>query len=191
MKCVLCAKKSAELRERKGFIGILLRKNLNEVDDTGQQFRLPALYLSRLSIDDLIAIDYIGTIYFYRRMAVMAVTLSANVEKQMALKVRIVAEKEHRSISNVISSALTVFTGLPKDVRDTLLELQSHQDVNGIKRLSREMMAAVSRIRLETATERLTAEKIFGGADSGADEIDLMEEATRLSEAARRAKQNP
>ena len=53
----------------------------------------------------------------------MAVTLSANVEDQMALKVRIVAEKEHRSISNVVSSALTVFTGLPKDVRDTLLEL--------------------------------------------------------------------
>jgi hypothetical protein len=124
-------------------------------------------------------------------MAVMAVTLSANVDDQMALKVRIVAEKEHRSISNVVSSALTVFTGLPKDVRDTLLELQSHQDVNGIKRLSREMMAAVSRIRLEAATERLTAEKIFGGPDSTTDEIDLMEEATRLSEAARHAKPNP
>jgi hypothetical protein len=121
----------------------------------------------------------------------MAVTLSANVDDQTALKVRIVANKEHRSISNVVSSALTVFTGLPKDVRDALLELQSHQDVNGIKRLSREMMAAVSRIRLEAATERLTAEKIFDGADSGANEIDLMEEATRLSEAARHAKPNP
>jgi hypothetical protein len=142
-------------------------------------------------IDDLSGIDYIGTIYSYRRMAVMAVTLSANVDDQTALKVRIVANKEHRSISNVVSSALAVFTGLPKDVRDALLELQSHQDVNGIKRLSREMMAAVSRIRLEAATERLTAEKIFDGADSGADEIDLMEEATRLSEAARHAKPNP
>lgn len=121
----------------------------------------------------------------------MAVTLSANVDDQMALKVRIVAEKEHRSISNVVSSALTVFTGLPKDVRDTLLELQSHQDVHGIKRLSREMMAAVSRIRLETAADRLSAEKVFGGPDSTTDEIDLMEEATRLSEAARHTKSNP
>ncbi|RST81433.1 hypothetical protein EJC49_24080 [Aquibium carbonis] len=118
----------------------------------------------------------------------MAVTLSANVDDQMALKVRSVAEKEHRSVSNVVSSALAVFTGLPKDVRDTLLELQSHQDVNGIRRLSREMMAAVSRLRLETATERLTAEGVFGGPDAGAEEIDLMEEATRLSEAAGRAK---
>lgn len=121
----------------------------------------------------------------------MSVTLSANVEDQMALKVRIVAEKENRSISNVVSSALTVFTGLPKDVRDALLELQSQQDANGIKRLSREMMAAVSRIRLEAATERLAAETIFGAADGGAGEIDLMEEATRLSEAARRAKTSP
>ena len=120
----------------------------------------------------------------------MAVTLSANVDDQMALKVRIVAEKEHRSISNVVSSALTVFTGLPKDVRDTLLELQSQQDANGMKRLSREMMAAVSRIRLETATGRLAAETIFGGPDSVTDEIDLMEEATRLGEAARHARPN-
>ncbi|SIT58217.1 conserved hypothetical protein [Mesorhizobium prunaredense] len=121
----------------------------------------------------------------------MAVTLSANVDDQMARKVRIVAEKEHRSISNVVSSALTVFTGLPKDVRDTLLELHSHQDVSGIKRLAREMMATVSRIRLEAATESLAAEKIFGGPDSSTDEIDLMEEATRLTEAEKHPKPNP
>ena len=121
----------------------------------------------------------------------MAVTLSANVDDQMALKVRSVAEKEHRSISNVVASALTVFTGLPKDVRDTLLELQSQQDVNGIRRLSREMMAAVSRIRLETATERLTAESIFGGPDATTDEIDLMERATTPSEPERPADPKP
>lgn len=115
----------------------------------------------------------------------MAVTLSTNVDHQMALKIRAVAEKEHRSISSVVSSALAVFTGLPKEVRDTLLELQSHQDANGIKRLSREMMAAVSRIRLETATARLTTEGIFGGPDDAANEIDLMEEATGLGKAAR------
>lgn len=118
----------------------------------------------------------------------MAVTLSANVDIQMALKVRTVAEKEHRSVSNVVSSALTVFTGLPKDVRDALIELQSHQDANGIKRLSREMMAAVARIRLEAATERLSAEQLFGDPDSSASEVDLLEEATLLSEHAAHAK---
>jgi hypothetical protein len=121
----------------------------------------------------------------------MAVTLSANVDDQMALKVRSVAEKEHRSISNVVSSALTVFTGLPKDVRDTLLELQSQQDAKAFKRLAREMMVTVSRMRLEAATKRLVAEDIFGRPDSSSEEIDLMEEATRLTEGARQAKPNP
>lgn len=119
----------------------------------------------------------------------MAVTLSANVDDQMAQRVRTVAEKEHRSISNVVSSALTVFTGLPKEVRDTLLELQSQQDTNAVKRLAREMMAAVYRVRLETAAERIAAEAPFGGADGG--EIDLMEEATRLVEDARRHRPAP
>lgn len=115
----------------------------------------------------------------------MAVTLSANVDDQMALRVRNVAEKEHRSISNVVSSALAVFTGLPKEVRDTLLELQSQQDAKAAKLLAREMMAAVYRVRLESAAERIAAGGALGGAD--ADEIDLMEEATRLVEVARRA----
>jgi len=118
-------------------------------------------------------------------METMAVTLSANVDDQMALRVRNVAEKEHRSISNVVSSALAVFTGLPKEVRDTLLELQSQQDAKAAKRLAREMMAAVYRVRLESAAERIAAGGALGGAD--ADEIDLMEEATRLVEVARRA----
>jgi|SRR5437016_69779 len=113
----------------------------------------------------------------------MAVTLSTNVDDKTALRVRIVAEKENRSISNIVSSALTVFTGLPKDVRDTLLELQSRQDTKGAKRFAREMMATISRMRLEAATERLAAEKIFGDLDGGADEIDILEEATRLCDA--------
>jgi hypothetical protein len=115
----------------------------------------------------------------------LAVTLSANVDEKMALRVRSVADKEHRSISNVVSSALAVFTGLPKEVRDTLLELQSQQDTKAVKRLAREMMAAVYRVRLESAAERIAAAGALAGADS--DEIDLMEEATRLVGEARQA----
>ena len=118
-------------------------------------------------------------------MEAIAVTLSANVDDQMALRVRNVADKEHRSISNVVSSALAVFTGLPKEVRDTLLELQSQQDTKSMKRLAREMMAAVYRVRLESAAERIAAGGARGGAD--ADDIDLLEEATRLVEEVRRA----
>lgn len=121
----------------------------------------------------------------------MATTLSTNIDDKMAQKVRIVAEKENRSVSNIVSSALMVFTGLPKDVRDTLLELQSRQDADGIRRLSRTIMAAVSRLRLETATEHLADQQLFGSLDHKADEIDLLEEATRLTEATRQSKPRP
>lgn len=117
----------------------------------------------------------------------MAVTLSTNVDDRTASKVRDVAEKEHRSVSNVVSSAIAVFTGLPKEVRDALLELQS-QDATATKRLSREMMATLSRVRLEIATERLASEGLFGGHQGQFDELGSLEEATRLTVPARRAR---
>ncbi len=118
----------------------------------------------------------------------MAVTLSANVDDQMAMKVRNVAEREHRSISNVVSSALTVFTGLPKEVRDTILELQSQGDAVAFKRFARDMMATMARARLETLTSEMAAEGLFGNASRETDETALMEEATRLTLDARDAK---
>jgi pyruvoyl-dependent arginine decarboxylase (PvlArgDC) len=127
--------------------------------------------------------------YFNRTSEAMAVTLSANVDDHMAQKVRTVADREHRSISNVVSSALTVFTSLPKEVRDTLLELQSQQDTKTARRLAREMMAAMYRVRLEIAEERITAGGALGG--DSANEIDLLEEATRLVGDTRRATPAP
>jgi hypothetical protein len=121
----------------------------------------------------------------------MAVTLSANVDEKTAARTRIVAEKEHRSISNVVASALVVFTGLPKDVRDTLLELQSQQDARAFKRLAREMMMTASRLRLETAVEQLASERAVRDVRVGSEEIEMMEEATRLTEAAGQAKPIP
>ena len=112
----------------------------------------------------------------------VAVTLSTNVDESIARKVRTVADKEHRSVSNVVSSAITVFTELPKELRDALLELRS-QDSTAFKRLSREMMAAIARLRLDTATERLAADTKSGPREM--DELEMLEEATRLTEAVR------
>ncbi len=118
-------------------------------------------------------------------------TISANVDDQMAKKVRVVADKEHRSTSNVVSSALTVFMGLPKELRDTLLELQSSHDAKASKRIAREMQATVARIRLEIATEQLVAEGLMTERSDISEERDLLEEATRLAEEVRQAKPNP
>ncbi|MDO1581414.1 hypothetical protein [Rhizobium oryzicola] len=114
----------------------------------------------------------------------MASTISANVDGDTASKLKRVASLENRSVSNAVSSAITVFIGLPKGVRDFLLELNAEDDQESINKLGREMMAAAARVRLEKATRDLASEHVLGKADQGASEIDLLEEATALSRAA-------
>ncbi|TCQ12311.1 hypothetical protein C8J34_101952 [Rhizobium sp. PP-F2F-G36] len=114
----------------------------------------------------------------------MSSTISANVDGRTATKLKMVASMENRSVSNAVSSAITVFVGLPKGVRDFLLELNAQNDQDTIVRLGREMMAAAARVRLEKATMDLASEHRFGGSDDSSSEIDMMEEATAFSRAA-------
>ncbi|OLP61216.1 hypothetical protein BJF93_20710 [Xaviernesmea oryzae] len=114
----------------------------------------------------------------------MASTISANVDSKTATTLKRVASMENRSVSNAVSSAITVFIGLPKGVRDFLLELNAEEDRDTIDRLGREMMAVAARVRLEKATAKLAAEGHFGGPGHAADEIGMLEEATALSRAA-------
>ena len=116
----------------------------------------------------------------------MSSTVSANVDAGTAVKLKAVASVENRSVSNAVSSAITVFVGLPKDVRDFLLELNAQNDQETIDRLGREMMAAAARVRLEKATADLASENRFGGPDDVSSEIDMLEEATALSRLAAR-----
>lgn len=114
----------------------------------------------------------------------MSSTISANVDGTTATKLKMVASMENRSVSNAVSSAITVFVGLPKGLRDFLLELNAQNDQETITRLGREMMAAAARVRLEKATSDLASEQRFGGPANVTSEIDMMEEATTLSRAA-------
>ncbi|EJC83666.1 hypothetical protein Rleg4DRAFT_6580 [Rhizobium leguminosarum bv. trifolii WSM2297] len=114
----------------------------------------------------------------------MSSTVSANVDGRTAVKLKAVASMENRSVSNAVSSAITVFVGLPKGVRDFLLELNAQNDQDTINRLGREMMAAAARVRLERATTDLASEHRFGGPEEVSSEIDMLEEATALARAA-------
>ena len=118
----------------------------------------------------------------------MSSTISANVDGRTATKLKMLASMEKRSVSNAVSSAITVFVGLPKGVRDFLLELNAQNDQDTIIRLGREMMAVAARVRLEKATMDLASEHRFGGPEHAFSEIDMMEEASALSRAAARRK---
>ncbi|MCV9964826.1 hypothetical protein OIU34_23315 [Pararhizobium sp. BT-229] len=114
----------------------------------------------------------------------MASTISANVDNGTAMKLKVVASLENRSVSNAVSSAITVFVGLPKGVRDFLLELNAQNDEETINKLGREMMAAAARVRFEKATADIASEQRFGSPAAQSSEIDLMEEATALTRSA-------
>jgi hypothetical protein len=116
----------------------------------------------------------------------MSSTISANVDGKTATALKKVASMENRSVSNAVSSAITVFVGLPKGVRDFLLELDAENDQETMERLGREMMAAAARVRLEKATADLAAEQRFGGPNQISSEIDMLEEASTLSRSAAR-----
>ncbi|MCD2173827.1 hypothetical protein [Rhizobium sp. C4] len=115
----------------------------------------------------------------------MSSTISANVDDKTASQLKTIASLENRSVSNAVSSAITVFVGLPKGLRDFLLELNAQDDQETIVKLGREMMAAAARVRLETATADLAAEHRFGKDDPASSEIDMLEEATALTWAVR------
>lgn len=116
----------------------------------------------------------------------MSSTISADVDSATASKLKIVASAENRSVSSALSSAISVFVDLPKDVRDFLLELNAKGDQATIDRLGREMMAAAARVRLEKATADLAAAHRLPDPAPMAGEIDMLEQATALVRSARR-----
>lgn len=111
----------------------------------------------------------------------MVETISVSLDNGTATKLRIIAEKENRSVSNVVASAVALFVDLPKEFRDLMLELHSSDDQASIRNLGREIMLAATRTKFENATTELAAEARFGGPDGVSSEFEIYGEATRLT----------
>jgi hypothetical protein len=114
----------------------------------------------------------------------MAETISGNLDTSTAMKLRITASKENRSVSNAVASAVAIFVDLPKGFRDLMLELHSSDDQASIRKLGREVMLAATRMKFEKATADLAAESRFGGPDDVMSELEISAEATRVTKAA-------
>ncbi|MDR6665047.1 hypothetical protein J2X71_001305 [Rhizobium sp. 1399] len=61
----------------------------------------------------------------------MSSTVSANVDGRTATKLKMVASMENRSVSNAVSSAITVFVGLPKEGHQANGRIQDQGNQNG------------------------------------------------------------
>jgi hypothetical protein len=109
-----------------------------------------------------------------------AVTISANLDERDAKQVRVLAEREHRSVSSFVASAVVVFSAFPRDLRDSLLELRVDDDALAFRTVIREMAALVARSKFDLASRRLAAQKRLPEINEQATEADILDEASAI-----------
>lgn len=109
-----------------------------------------------------------------------AVTLSASLDEGEARIVKELASREHRSTSSFIANAVAVYTELPKDVRDTLLELKAEKSSAVLRAVIREIGVLVARSRFDLASRRLADQKLLPDVPEDATEQDVLDKASAI-----------
>jgi hypothetical protein len=110
-------------------------------------------------------------------MAVKAVSRSASLPDFVDKEVRSIASRENRSIGNVLESAVRVFTSLPKEARDLLVEIACDDD-----RGETTMLEVARQVMYAHARGRFLAAAAKAGRDLRSDEIhDPLKESVVIS----------
>ena len=84
---------------------------------------------------------------------------STSLPEDLDLRVRTIAFRENRTPANVLENAVRVFTLLPQDLRNLLIENSADQmkGARKIEELSRRIMFSLARERFEQAAAKLAA----------------------------------
>jgi hypothetical protein len=84
---------------------------------------------------------------------------STSLPEDLDLRVRTIALRENRTPANVLENAVRVFTLLPQDLRNLLIENSADQmkGARKIEDLSRRIMFSLARERFEQAAAKLAA----------------------------------
>lgn len=84
---------------------------------------------------------------------------STSLPEDLDLRVRTIAFRENRTPANVLENAVRVFTSLPQDLRNLLIENSADQikGARKIEDLSRRIMFSLARERFERAAAKLAA----------------------------------
>jgi hypothetical protein len=84
---------------------------------------------------------------------------STSLPEDLDLRVRTIALRENRTPANVLENAVRVFTLLPQDLRNFLIENSADQmkGARKIEELSRRIMFSLARERFEQAAAKLAA----------------------------------
>jgi hypothetical protein len=111
----------------------------------------------------------------------MSTAISTNLDDTVAARARDIAQREHRSVSNVVANAVAVFTDLPKDLRDMLLDLRAANDEAQWRKVILEMTATAARIRFQRAASEAARHIVLPKEAEEADELALMEAASEIT----------
>ena len=87
----------------------------------------------------------------------MPKALAATVPEPLEARARAIAKLENRSLSNVVENALGVFTAMPKDMRDHLVErlaIGGAQD-SQLREANRQVMFALAGLRFREARDNI------------------------------------
>src|SRR6202166_4148390 len=84
---------------------------------------------------------------------------STSLPAELDFRVRTIALRENRTPANVLENAVRVFTLLPQDLRNLLIENSADQTKGArkIEELSRRIMFSLARERFEQAAAKLAA----------------------------------
>jgi hypothetical protein len=84
---------------------------------------------------------------------------STSLPEDLDLRVRTIALRENRTPANVLENAVRVFTLIPQDLRNLLIENSADQTKGArkIEELSRRIMFSLARERFEQAAAKLAA----------------------------------
>ena len=82
---------------------------------------------------------------------------STSLPEDLDQRVRTIALRENRTPANVLENAVRVFTAMPPELRNLLIETSTDQTrgVRKLEELSRRMMFALARERFENAAAKL------------------------------------
>jgi hypothetical protein len=86
-------------------------------------------------------------------------SISTSLPAPLETRLRIISSRENRSVANVVENAVRVFTLLPKDLRDRLVELSSDgPDLSArFEQISRRFLFELARLRYEQASALVAA----------------------------------
>ena len=107
-------------------------------------------------------------------------SLSTSVDEKVATRLRVLAKREARTSSSMIANALSLYTLMPREMRDSL-HLFAAEDETLLREVLSEMAAIAVRHKFEFARRELSKAMPAIDGLEGASDADIAEMAVAMT----------